>query len=97
MPQQIETGVEFLYGYANGEQVLIENNVEQICAFIMKHRFQNVMITNFFDVALLETSMGFIQYCANQEFLAKELIPRLAPMQMGEVEPPEFVPYEYEE
>lgn len=93
---RIEEGVDFLYGYVNDEQFVIENDVKQICAFIMEHQFENVLITNVLDIPILETRMGFIDYCANQEFLIKELIPMLAPMQMGEVEPPEFVPYEIE-
>ena len=91
------TSGDYVYGYADGEQVLITNNVEQICAFIMKYRYEDVKITDFFDQLLLETSMGFIMYCGNQKFLGTTLIPVLAPMQMGDSEIPEFVPYEPEE
>lgn len=87
---------EFVLGYANGEQVGITNSTEQICAFIMKHRWENVIITDIFDLPLIETSMGFIQYCGNQKYLGTTLIPKLAPMQMGETEIPEFVPYQFE-
>jgi hypothetical protein len=88
---------EFLIGYANHEQYLIENSTEQICAFIMKFRNIDVTITDFLDGLELTTSMGFIFYCRNQDYLREKLIPALAPMQMGEVAAPEFKPYSLEE
>lgn len=90
---QIGSGNDFLYGYANGDRVQIANTVEQICAFIMAHHMDSVMITSVFDIAEIETSMGFIMHCRDQEFLSTKLIPALAPMQMGQVEAPAFVPY----
>lgn len=83
--------MEFLFGYAKGEQYLVTNTVEQICAFIMKFRFDNVKLVNAFDVLEIETSGGIISFCGNQRFLGDELIPVLAPMQMGKVESPEFI------
>lgn len=87
------SGEDFLIGFAKGEYVQIENTVEQICAFIMKHRMDSVLITNVLDGVEIETSMGFIMTCPNQEFLRTVLIPALAPMQMGEAEVPVFVPF----
>lgn len=87
------TGEDFLIGFAKGESVQIENTLEQICAFIMKHKMDSVVITTVLDGLVLETSMGFIMTCPNQEFLRIQLIPALAPMQMGDAEIPEFVPF----
>ncbi|WP_028393989.1 hypothetical protein [Bacillus cihuensis] len=89
----IGLGNDFLYGYVNGERFMVANTVEQICAFILKERFKDVIITDFLDQMEIETSMGFILYCNNQEFLVNELLPVLVPMQKGEKDIPEFVAY----
>ena len=88
---------DFLFGYANGDRFMVTNNAEQISAFIMKHQFEKVIITDILDTLLIETATGFIQYCINQEYLRTVLIPTLAPMQMGEVEVVEFVPFKSED
>lgn len=88
---------DFVFGYAKGDRVMVANTAEQISAFIMKHRFENVVITDFLDTLLIETSMGFLQYCINQDYLRTTLLPVLVPMQRGEVEAPEFVPYKSED
>lgn len=87
--------MEFLYGYVNRtNQVRISNTVEQICAFIMEYRLNNVLITNpLTDLTFIETSMGMIMSCSDQEYLKNTLLPALVPMQRNEVEAPEFVPY----
>lgn len=84
-----------LYGYVPGEErVCIENSVEQISAFIMNHRFDGqVKITNYLDIIEVQTVGQFIDQCDNKRFLNDELLPILVPMQSGEVEVPEFVPY----
>lgn len=86
---------DFLYGYVPGEvRVCIENSAEQIAAFIMKNRSVNqVKIVNFLDLIEVQTAGHFIDYCENKRFLNDELLPVLLPMQLGEVEVPEFVPY----
>lgn len=94
---KIVNSAEYLYGYANNERVLIKNTTEQICAFIMVHRLENVIITDIFDQLEIETSMGFIMTCRNQEYLAKELLPCLIPMQTGKGDVVEFVPYVVED
>lgn len=71
----------------------IANTVEQICAFILEHDSDSVIITDVLDNLEIETSMGFIFYCRDQEFLRGKLLPVLVPMQMGEVEVPKFIPY----
>lgn len=86
---------DFLYGYVPGEvRVCIENSAEQIAAFIMKNRSVNqVKIVNSLDLIEVQTAGHFIDYCENKRFLNDELLPVLLPMQLGEVEAPEFVPY----
>jgi hypothetical protein len=91
----IDNGFTFLYGFAGEDYgVMVENNAEQISAFIMKHRFQDSQFTNPLDVTEITTSGEFIFYCRDQEFLRTELIPVLVPMQRGKVEPTEFIPYQ---
>lgn len=89
--------IPFLVGHSPEETVNIWNTTEQICAFIMKHRYHNVTITNIFDQAEITTRMGFLDFVRNQEYLREELQPTLVAMQLGEVEPPEFIPYEGED
>ncbi|MEX3623608.1 hypothetical protein [Viridibacillus arvi] len=85
---------EYSYGYLpNGERVLVSNTAEQIAAFVMAHRSERVKIVNIFDMLEIETSMGLLLQVTNQQFLANELLPVLVPMQQGEVEAVEFVPY----
>ncbi|MRB12815.1 hypothetical protein GH893_31215, partial [Bacillus thuringiensis] len=63
---QLGTEVGFVVGHVKGEDtILIHDNPVQISAFIMKYRMQDVMITDFFDQALIETSMGFLMYCSD--------------------------------
>lgn len=90
----IGAGVDYLYGYVEGDRYMITNTVEQITAFIMKYRFNDTLITNFFDNVEIRTVFGgFIMNCTNQTFLANDLIPYLAPVQMGEKEAEAFVPH----
>lgn len=86
--------VPFLYGYVGGEKNFVANNVEQICAFILGNRLKDTQIINIFDqLEISSTVGGFIMSCENQWFLQNKLLPVLVPMQTGEVEVPEFVPY----
>lgn len=94
---QIGLGEKYLYGYVNGNRVKIANTVEQICAFIVKHGSDSVIITDVLDNLEIQTSMGLIFYCKDQEFLREELLPVLVPMQTGLTEAPEFIPYVSEE
>lgn len=90
---KIGCGIELLYGYVNGEEYIISLTPEQISAFIMEHQFEETIITNAFDVTEITTVPGgSIMYCADQLFLMEKLIPILMPIQMGDVEPPKFVP-----
>ncbi|PLS19108.1 hypothetical protein CVD28_01490 [Bacillus sp. M6-12] len=87
---------DFLYGYVNGDRYMVSNTVEQICAFIMKYRLNDVQIISILDQMEIETSMGFLSFVSNQTFLRETLLPALVPMQRGEVEVPEFVPHTVE-
>lgn len=89
---RIKSSGEYLIGYASDEVYYVENTPEQISAFIMKYQYDRVVITNYFDEYLITTNMGFIDYCSDQEYL-KELLPVLVPMQLYEVEIPEFIPF----
>lgn len=89
----IGLGNEYLIGYITGEQYLVTNTVEQICAFIAKARLDDAILVDILDQAEIETSVGFISYCKNQKFLTNELLPTLVPIQKGEVKAAEFIPY----
>lgn len=86
---------DFLYGYVPGEErVFIKNTIEQIAAFIMANRFKSqVKIVNYLDITEIQTMGEFIDFCDNKHFLQNELLPVLVPMQKGEAEVIEFVPY----
>lgn len=84
---------DYLYGHVDGECVMITNTIEQIVAFLAENMFKSVKITNVLDLLEIETSMGFIFRCPNQEFLQTELLPHYVPVQRGEVEAEKFVPH----
>jgi hypothetical protein len=92
----IGLGADFLYGYVDGDRYMVSNTVEQICAFIMKHRLKDVAIINILDQTEIKTSMGLLFYVADQNFLRETLQPAIVPMQLGEVDVPAFVPYSAE-
>lgn len=86
---------DFLFGYVPGEErVCIKNTAEQIAAFIMANQFKGqVKVVNFLDELEIQTIGQFIDTCQSQHFLKNELLPVLIPMQKGESEVIEFVPY----
>lgn len=86
-------GTDYLFGYVKRKKYIIENTLEQICAFIMEFRDHNVEIKNFLNVSEITTSMGFLHYVSNQRYLAQSLLPALGPMQEGNVEVPKYIPY----
>ncbi|MED3554224.1 hypothetical protein [Cytobacillus praedii] len=91
---QLGTEIGFVIGHVKGEDtILIHDNPEQIIAFMMKYRMQDVTITDTFDQLLIQTSMGILMYCSNQRYLATYLQPVLVPMQRGQVNIPMFEPY----
>jgi hypothetical protein len=95
MNNGISEAGDFLFGHIDGEKYMVSNTAEQIAAFIMKgFPLKNIVITDMVDQSEIETSMGFIMYCRDQEFLANNLIPILAPMQMGDEKIIEFIPHQ---
>ncbi|MFD1736202.1 hypothetical protein ACFSCX_06445 [Bacillus salitolerans] len=94
---KMEFNGPYLYGYVEGERYNVENNPQQISAFILKNRFKNVRIVSVLDIPLITTIGGFIDYVADQTYLKEELLPVFVPIQRGEVEVPEFVPYQLNE
>ncbi len=84
----------YLIGYVYSEEGRSEHFLKatptNIASFIVKNSPLDVIqITTPLDTAFISTRAGFIDYCADQEFLRNELLPVLIPMQMGDTEPPE--------
>ncbi|MDV7678447.1 hypothetical protein [Erysipelothrix rhusiopathiae] len=86
-------------GYVYGMDGTYENKhyfqdtPENICRFVVMNGFKAVTITDRADVLILNTSMGFIDTCVDQNYLANDILPLLVPMQTGEVE---WEPLEFE-
>jgi hypothetical protein len=81
-------------GLAEDIQVCIRADAENIAAFIAKYPFAPQITMETLDgYFLLNTSLGFIFKCYDQTYLATQLIPVLAPMQMGERDIPEVVAF----
>lgn len=91
---KMEEQGEYLVGYVDNQRFYVTNTPEQVSAFVMKYQYKNVMLTDLLDIRLLETAMGFIQFCADQEYLSAKLLPVLVPMQRGEVEATKFTPHQ---
>lgn len=87
----------FLYGQCKGKWDVIENTIEQICAYLMENKFHSVRVTNGQDDDEILTSIGFITYCKDPDFITKELLPVLTPMQLGKVCTPKFTPVEVQQ
>lgn len=71
------------------DAVFFEATPENIAAFLAQHPWAEkgaVVTTD--DRALLTTRMGFIDVCPDQRFLAEELLPIHARVQMGEIPAP---------
>lgn len=73
-------------------QICIKADAENIAAFIAKYPLAPKITMETLDGHfLLDTRLGFIDKCYDQTYLATQLIPVLAPMQMGELDIPEIV------
>ena len=73
-------------------QICIKADTENIAAFIAKYPLAPKITMETLDGHfLLDTRLGFIDKCYDQTYLATQLIPVLAPMQMGELDIPEIV------
>lgn len=64
---------------------------KNIANFLGSHQFdaKKIILTDMLDRLVLDTAEGFIDNCPNKE-LCKQIIPVLAPIQMGEKEAEEF-------
>ncbi len=88
-----------LLGYAyfypndggNRQEYVFELTPEHLANFIGAHPFdaEKMVFTDMLDRLILDTSGGFIMNCPNQE-LCRQIIPMLAPIQMGEAEAKEI-------
>jgi hypothetical protein len=82
--------VAYTQGLDKDIQVCIKANAENIAAFIAKYPFApKITMETLNGHFLLNTRLGFIDKCYDQTYLAAQLIPALAPMQMGERDIPE--------
>lgn len=88
-----------VYGYVfdqPGEKYrkkfLFEGTAEKIATFILMNQWEKVCITTKYDEFICDSFPGgFINNCADMNFLEKELLPAIVPMQMGE----NFIPIEF--
>lgn len=71
----------------NREEFMISTSVENIANYLGSHLYdaKKIIITDMVDRLILDTFGGFVNNCPDQEF-CKELIPHLAPIQMGDKE-----------
>ncbi len=69
------------------QEYVFELTPEHLANFIGSHPFdaEKMVFTDMFDRPILDTCGGFIMNYPNQE-LCRQLIPLLAPIQMGEVQ-----------
>lgn len=86
-------GYAYLYpcdGSARQEFVF-EMTPKNIANFIGSHPYdaEKIVLTDMMDRLILETAGGFIDRCPDQN-LCRQIIPILAPIQMGEEEAKEF-------
>jgi hypothetical protein len=87
---------KYLAAYTQGMdediQLCIKADAENIAAFIAKYPFApQITMETLEGHFLLNTRLGFINKCYDQSYLATQLIPVLAPMQMGERDIPEII------
>lgn len=86
-------GYAYLYPLEGIElqEYVFDMTPENIANFIGSHLYdsQKMVLTDILDRLVLETAGGYINNCPNQE-LCKQIIPILAPIQMGESEAKEF-------
>ena len=83
---------EYLIGYVNEdgryERTPITATAENIASFLAVNADkEDVLITTPLDSPFITARYGFIDKCADQQFLMHELLPVLIPMQREETEP----------
>lgn len=86
-------GYAYLYpcGGVEKKEYVFEMTPGNIAAFIGAHQLdaQKIILTDQLDRLILDTAGGFIDRCPNQE-LCRQILPILAPIQMGEAEAPDI-------
>lgn len=97
---KIGAGLNVLRGYIYNQNdryspaITIPLEEKQIASFLVRTSgAKKVVFTNFGDEMEIETmpnSNGFLDYCADQEYLREKLLPVLIPMQQG-IEKPEEI------
>lgn len=95
--EQVMDGYRVGYAYLypvegiDRQEYVFDMTPENIASFIGSHPHdaQKMVLTDMLDRLILDTAGGFINTCPNQE-LCKQILPILAPIQMGETEPEEF-------
>lgn len=86
-----EADKEIVYGYIYNREgyhsIGVKMTKNQIPNFIVETNLApKVTITDRSDNLILNTMTGYVNRCPDQEYLIKELLPALVPMQMGEEE-----------
>lgn len=88
-----QNGYAYLYlaDGGNRQEYVFDMTPKNIANFLGSHQFdaKKIILTDMLDRLVLDTAGGFIDNCPNQE-LCKQIIPVLAPIQMGEKEAEEF-------
>lgn len=86
-------GYAYLYARDGSprQEYVFEMTPEHLANFIGAHPFdaEKMVFTDMLDRLILDTSGGFIMTCPNQQ-LCQQIIPILAPIQMGEAEAKEI-------
>ena len=87
-------GYAYFYprGGGNRQEFFISTTPENMANFLGSHFYdaEKMIITDMVDRLILDTYGGFINTCPDQK-LCSEIIPYLAPIQMGEKEAGEIL------
>lgn len=88
MKMDYEYVVCYAYGENGYERTAIAANAENIASFLVANTEKSEMtITTPLDTVFIIARYGIIDKCMDQEYLIHNLLPVLAPMQMGQIEP----------
>lgn len=93
--EQLSQSDKLVYGYVyqretHDEPSIFELTPQNTASFILSHSdASSIVITDCFDMPILNTFGPFIDQCSDQDFL-QDLLKFLIPMQMGEAEPQDF-------
>lgn len=85
-------GYAYIYPFDGSRQEYVfDMTPEHIANFLGAHQFdaEKIILTDMMDRLILNTIGGFIDQCPDQE-LCRQIIPLLAPIQMGETEAKEI-------